>query len=160
MARTDRILHSYSLQASKTVSTTNAPNSNNQQLNVAKLMSRTNSISTLDSSGLLSPSDDRRESVIHYPSFPTVGKQYYPGSTSVLAGPGVPQGNPDLQDINCAAESSVRLILEEKKRWALDGQVGCGRIESWDLNTFDHQGLHKLNCLWDHCSVGPLPCRD
>lgn len=123
LARTDRILHSYSLQASKVVSPTNATQTNGQHLNLVKLLSRTSSISTLDNSGLLSPSDDRRETVIHFPSFSAMGKQHSAGSTPIPTGAVASQGNSDAQDSNCVADSSGRLVLEEKKRWALDGQV-------------------------------------
>ncbi|KAG0206825.1 integrin alpha FG-GAP repeat-containing protein 2 [Mortierella sp. GBA30] len=132
LARTDRILHSYSLQVSKTASP-NATQSNhpyNQPLSLVKLLSRTSSISTLDSSGLLSPSEDRRETVIHYPSLSSKGKQqqqqqqqqHYPTSVPA-ASTGISQNHTDTQD--ATIEQSNRLVLVEKKRWALDGQINC-----------------------------------
>ncbi|KAF9937724.1 integrin alpha FG-GAP repeat-containing protein 2, partial [Mortierella alpina] len=118
LARTDRILHSYSLQAAnKATSPTTSIYPSNQPLNLVKLLSRTSSISTLDSSGLLSPSDDRRDTVIHYPSMSSVSKQYHPGSASASQN--------DAQDSNAATDNLNRLILVEKKRWALDGQINC-----------------------------------
>ncbi|KAG0006445.1 integrin alpha FG-GAP repeat-containing protein 2 [Modicella reniformis] len=135
LARTDRILHSYSLQTSKAVSPTNVTNPNNQQLSLVKLLSRTSSISTLDNSGLFSPSDDKRDTVIH-PSLSFVGRQYFSGSTPTVTGTAASQGNPDSQDNdnNCAMDSSTRLILVERKRWALDGQVHCLAVTK-DINT-------------------------
>ena len=119
LARTDRILHSYSLQAAnKATSPTMSQYPSNQPLNLVKLLSRTSSISTLDSSGLLSPSDDRKDTVIHYPSMSSISKQYHPGAA------GASQAVADAQDTGVpAADNLNRLILVEKKRWALDGQV-------------------------------------
>ena len=120
MARTDRILHSYALQSGKTASPTGLTHPQNQPLNLAKLLSRTSSVSTLDSSGLLSPSEDRRETVIHYPSMSSVGRQYNGGPSSAGVGSSSGQGQSEAQDGN---DPSARLTLAEKKRWALDGQV-------------------------------------
>ncbi|KAF9946373.1 integrin alpha FG-GAP repeat-containing protein 2, partial [Mortierella alpina] len=118
LARTDRILHSYSLQAANKATSPNMSHyPSNQPLNLVKLLSRTSSISTLDSSGLLSPSEDRRDTVIHYPSMSSVSKQYHPGSA------GASQNVADAQESGVAADNLNRLILVEKKRWALDGQV-------------------------------------
>ncbi|KAF9287869.1 integrin alpha FG-GAP repeat-containing protein 2 [Mortierella alpina] len=99
----------------------------NQPLNLVKLLSRTSSISTLDSSGLLSPSEDRRETVIHYPSMSSVSKQYHPGSASASQ-------NADAQDSNLPVDNLNRLVLAEKKRWALDGQINCLSV-THDANT-------------------------
>ncbi|KAG9072533.1 integrin alpha FG-GAP repeat-containing protein 2 [Linnemannia hyalina] len=122
LARTDRILHSYALQSGKTASPTGPTHPQNQPLNLAKLLSRTSSVSTLDSSGLLSPSEDRREAVIHYPSMSSVGRQYNGGPSGAGVGSGSGQGQSEAQDGN---EPSARLALAEKKRWALDGQIHC-----------------------------------
>ncbi|KAF9130365.1 integrin alpha FG-GAP repeat-containing protein 2 [Mortierella sp. 14UC] len=122
LARTDRILHSYALQSGKTASPTGLTHPQNQPLNLVKLLSRTSSVSTLDSSGLLSPSEDRRETVIHYPSMSSIGRQYN-GGPSAGIGPGSGQGQSDAQDSN--SDPSTRLTLVEKKRWALDGQIHC-----------------------------------
>ncbi|KAG0354487.1 integrin alpha FG-GAP repeat-containing protein 2 [Gamsiella multidivaricata] len=125
LARTDRIMHSYALQTTKATSPTTASQPNSQPLNLVKMLSRTSSISTLDSSGLLSPVDDRRETVIHYPSLASMGRQCYPGSTATMAGANAAQGNSDGQDNNGTCDPSTRLVLVEKKRWALDGQIHC-----------------------------------
>lgn len=77
-------------------------------------------MSTLDSSGLLSPSEDRRETVIHYPSMSSVGRQYNGGPSGAGVGSGSGQGHSEAQDGN---DPSALLTLAEKKRWALDGQV-------------------------------------
>ncbi|KAF9585215.1 integrin alpha FG-GAP repeat-containing protein 2 [Lunasporangiospora selenospora] len=117
LARTDRILHSYALQATKAQSpTASGTQPNNQPLNLVKLLSCTSSISTLDSSGLLSPSDERRETVIHYPSLSSLGRHYYATGTCAS------QSGAEPVDIN---DPTTRLSLTEKKRWALDGQVHC-----------------------------------
>ncbi|KAF9914531.1 integrin alpha FG-GAP repeat-containing protein 2 [Lobosporangium transversale] len=142
LARTDRIMHSYSLQITKPVSltATSSIQPSNQQLNLIKLVSRTSSISTLDSSGLLSPSDDRRETIIHYPSLSSMGRLHYAGSTSTVAGMGQldSQQQQDKQDnsgvINVNDPSMSRLVLVEKKRWALDGQIHCLALTK-DTNT-------------------------
>ncbi|KAF9962338.1 integrin alpha FG-GAP repeat-containing protein 2 [Mortierella alpina] len=129
LARTDRILHSYSLQAAnKATSPTMSNYPSNQPLNLVKLLSRTSSISTLDSSGLLSPSEDRRDTVIHYPSMSSVGKQYHPSSAGAFQNPA------DAQDSGVAADNLNRLVLVEKKRWALDGQINCLSV-THDTNT-------------------------
>lgn len=122
LARTDRILHSYALQSGKTASPTGLTHPQNQPLNLVKLLSRTSSVSTLDSSGLLSPSEDRRETVIHYPSMSSVGRQYNGGPSGAGVGSGSGQGQSEAQDGN---DPSVHLTLAEKKRWALDGQIHC-----------------------------------
>ncbi|KAF9134836.1 integrin alpha FG-GAP repeat-containing protein 2 [Mortierella sp. GBA39] len=122
LARTDRILHSYALQSGKTASPTGPTHPQNQPLNLVKLLSRTSSVSTLDSSGLLSPSEDRRETLIHYPSMSSVGRQYNGGPSSAGVGSGSGQGQSEAQDGN---DPSARLTLAEKKRWALDGQIHC-----------------------------------
>ncbi|KAG0301592.1 integrin alpha FG-GAP repeat-containing protein 2, partial [Dissophora globulifera] len=134
LARTDRILHSYALQTSKSNSPTTANSSSNRPLSLVKMLSRTSSVSTLESSGLLSPLDDRRETVIHYPSLPPVGRQQYAGSTSAATGAGPKQGSPETQDAGGAGDSSSRLVLVEKKRWALDGQVHCLAVTE-DIHT-------------------------
>ncbi|KAF8944701.1 integrin alpha FG-GAP repeat-containing protein 2 [Haplosporangium gracile] len=123
LARTDRILHSYALQSGKTASPTGLTHPQNQPLNLVKLLSRTSSVSTLDSSGLLSPSEDRRETVIHYPSVSSVGRQYNGGPSGTGVGSGSGQGQSEVQD--GANDPSARLTLAEKKRWALDGQIHC-----------------------------------
>ncbi|KAI1317963.1 integrin alpha FG-GAP repeat-containing protein 2 [Mortierella claussenii] len=132
LARTDRILHSYSLQSSKATSpTTTSAQPSNQQLSLVKLLSRTSSISTLDSSGLLSPSDERREIIIHYPSLSSMGKLHYAGSTPNVTGAGTSQADLDShqsqhpQDSMNGCDPSSHLVLVEKKRWALDGQIHC-----------------------------------
>ncbi|KAG0330911.1 integrin alpha FG-GAP repeat-containing protein 2, partial [Podila horticola] len=122
LARTDRILHSYSLQARKPASPTMFAHPNNQPLNLKKLLSRTSSISTLDSSGLLSPSEDRRETVIHFPSLAPSGRQYHVNSPNV----GSTSGAADTQDGSKASDASTPILaLVEKRRWALDGQIHC-----------------------------------
>ncbi|KAK3843660.1 MAG: hypothetical protein J3R72DRAFT_522727 [Linnemannia gamsii] len=123
LARTDRILHSYALHSGKAASPTGLTLPQNQPLKLVKLLSRTSSVSTLDSSGLLSPSEDRRETVIHYPSMSSVGRQYNGGSSGAGVGSGSGQGQSDAQDGNI--DPSTRLSLVEKKRWALDGQIHC-----------------------------------
>ncbi|KAF9910790.1 integrin alpha FG-GAP repeat-containing protein 2 [Linnemannia zychae] len=122
LARTDRILHSYTLQSGKTTSPTGLSHPHNQPLNLSKLLSRTSSVSTLDSSGLLSPSEDRRETVIHYPSMSLIGRQYNSGPGAGV-GSGSGQGQSEAQDNN--SDPLTRLTLVEKKRWALDGQIHC-----------------------------------
>ncbi|KAG0047241.1 integrin alpha FG-GAP repeat-containing protein 2 [Gryganskiella cystojenkinii] len=114
LARTDRILHSYSLQVNKTSSNGTYPN--NQPLSLVKLLSRSSSTSTAESSGLLSPSEDRRETVIHYPSLSTMCRQVSSGTIA---------GGSENQDGALGADSCNHLILAEKKRWALDGQIHC-----------------------------------
>ncbi|KAF9380088.1 integrin alpha FG-GAP repeat-containing protein 2 [Podila verticillata] len=85
-----------------------------------KLLSRTSSISTLDSSGLLSPSEDRRETVIHFPSLAPSGRQYYVNLPHVGSTSG------DTQDGSKANDTSTPILaLVEKRRWALDGQIHC-----------------------------------
>ncbi|KAF9089875.1 integrin alpha FG-GAP repeat-containing protein 2 [Mortierella sp. AD031] len=125
LARTDRILHSYALQSGKAASPTGNTHLQNQPLNLVKHLSRTSSVSTLDSSGLLSPSEDRRETVIHYPSMSSVGRPYYggPSGSAVGSGQGQGQGQSEAQD--SPGDPSARLTLMEKKRWALDGQIHC-----------------------------------
>ncbi|KAG0296497.1 integrin alpha FG-GAP repeat-containing protein 2 [Linnemannia gamsii] len=123
LARTDRILHSYALQSGKTSSTTGPTLPQNQPLNLVKLLSRTSSVSTLDISGLLSPSEDRRETVIHYPSVSSAGRQYNGGPSGAGVGSGSGQSQHDAQD--GSNDPSARLKLVEKKRWALDGQIHC-----------------------------------
>ncbi|KAF9112508.1 integrin alpha FG-GAP repeat-containing protein 2 [Mortierella sp. AM989] len=91
--------------------------------NLSKFISRASSISTLDSSGLLSPSDDRREIAAHYPSLSSVGRQFY-GSTAAIGGSGAGTGADAQENIN-TNDSITRLTLVEKKRWALDGQIHC-----------------------------------
>ncbi|GJJ68793.1 KICSTOR complex protein ITFG2 [Entomortierella parvispora] len=114
LARTDRILHSYALQISKPASPNTSAHPNNQPLKLVKLLSRSSSMSA-ESSGLLSPSDDRRETIIHYPSLSSTGRQYHTGSV----------GGSEAQDGSPGVDSSNRLVLVEKKRWALDGQINC-----------------------------------
>ncbi|KAF9331246.1 integrin alpha FG-GAP repeat-containing protein 2 [Podila minutissima] len=122
LARTDRILHSYSLQARKAASPTMSAHPNNQPLNLMKLLSRTSSISTLDSSGLLSPSEDKRETVIHFPSLAPSGRQYHVNSPNVGSTPGAT----DTQDASKPNDASTPILaLVEKRRWALDGQIHC-----------------------------------
>ncbi|KAF9358228.1 integrin alpha FG-GAP repeat-containing protein 2 [Mortierella sp. AD094] len=126
LARTDRIMHSYSLQTSKVNSPPNSAHPNGQHPNLAKFISRTSSISTLDSSGLLSPSDDRREIAMHYPSLSSVGKQFYSGGvTSVAATITGTTAGLDARETGNANDSAARLTLVERKRWALDGQIHC-----------------------------------
>ncbi|KAG0266582.1 integrin alpha FG-GAP repeat-containing protein 2 [Mortierella polycephala] len=133
LARTDRILHSYALQTDKAASPTAGSQPNNQTLNLVKLLSRTSSVSTLDSSGLLSPSDDRRETVIHYPPLSSKGRSYYGGSNAAMLSAGLSQGNPEVQEVNSNNDSSC-LVLVEKKRWALDGQIHCLSVTK-DIHT-------------------------
>lgn len=120
LARTDRILHSYSLQPRKPASPTTSAHPSNQPLNLMKHLSRTSSISTLDSSGLLSPSEDRRATVIHFPSLAPSGRQYHVNLPHVGSTSG------DTQDASKANDTSTPILaLVEKRRWALDGQIHC-----------------------------------
>ncbi|KAF9928567.1 integrin alpha FG-GAP repeat-containing protein 2 [Linnemannia zychae] len=137
LARTDRILHSYILQSGKTSSPTGVSNLQNQPLNLVKLLSRTSSVSTLDSSGLLSPSEDRRETVIHYPTMSSIGWQYNGSPSGTGIGSSTGQGQFEVYDGN--NDPSTRLVLNEKKRWALDGQIHCLSVTK-DL----HSGLPIL----------------
>ncbi|KAF9417020.1 integrin alpha FG-GAP repeat-containing protein 2 [Podila epigama] len=118
LARTDRILHSYFLQPRKPTSPTSISHPSNQPLSLMKLLSRTSSISTLDSSGLLSPSDERRDAVIHYPALTPSGRQYYSTAAGVIGG--YPSENISENQENTKTEL---LTLVEKRRWALDGQI-------------------------------------
>ncbi|KAF9201027.1 integrin alpha FG-GAP repeat-containing protein 2 [Haplosporangium sp. Z 27] len=121
LARTDRIMHSYSLQAGKVNS---SPNSAHPSGSLAKLVSRTSSVSTLESSGLFSPSDDRREIAMHYPSLIAVGRQFYSGGQTSHSAALASMGG-EVQESSNGNNTTTRLTLVEKKRWALDGQIHC-----------------------------------
>ncbi|KAG0021664.1 integrin alpha FG-GAP repeat-containing protein 2, partial [Entomortierella chlamydospora] len=126
LGRTDRIMHSYSLQSSKVNSPPNSAHPNGQNPNLARFISRTSSISTLDGSGLLSPSDDRREIAMYYPTMPSMGKQSSIGGAASIAATitgTVPSS--DVREVGNGNDSAARPTLVERRRWALDGQIHC-----------------------------------
>ena len=149
LARTDRILHSYSLQISKPVSPNTSAHPNSQPLNLVRLLSRSSSISTAESSGLLSPLEERRETVIHYPFLSSTGRQYYGGSAAAT-------GGSETQEGSLGVDSSNRLILVEKKRWALDGQVHSrfvGGFRSQSVSSVNHFILTHASFLTSYRST-------
>ncbi|KAG0238263.1 integrin alpha FG-GAP repeat-containing protein 2 [Actinomortierella wolfii] len=114
-----------------TPSMTGSHTEGNHTLSLMKLLSRTSSISTLDSNGLLSPVEERRETAIHYPSITTSGRAGVTASGGGVGGSADPlvSTNESQNGSNTATKaalpSSSKLILVEKKRWALDGQIHC-----------------------------------
>ncbi|KAF9165732.1 integrin alpha FG-GAP repeat-containing protein 2, partial [Actinomortierella ambigua] len=115
-----------------TPSLTGSHSEGTHALNFMRLLSRTSSISTLDSNGLLSPVEERRETTIHYPSITSAGRAY---ATMTGVSPGASVGSEQQQQSSSSMNKSSqqqqppvvasRLILVEKKRWALDGQIHC-----------------------------------